>query len=170
MLQAPAPRRKHGPTGAWTENKVAMLRQLWGVRSASEIAEILGCVSRNAVIGKAGRLGLTLAKVRSAAEPMPRTATEPMPDEPSPAPAPWRDKGYRTKPPSRGWASGAGLTDRSPFGACQYLHGEARDRDFCGAPVLERPDGRRSSYCPEHHALCWQPLLPRSTAKPKDAA
>ncbi|MCZ6589734.1 MAG: GcrA cell cycle regulator [Alphaproteobacteria bacterium] len=44
---------------AWTEDRVAMLRELWtkGL-SASQIAVQLGGVSRNAVIGKAHRLGL----------------------------------------------------------------------------------------------------------------
>lgn len=44
----------------WTDERVAKLRELWGSgKSASEIAEMLGGVSRNAVIGKAHRLGLS---------------------------------------------------------------------------------------------------------------
>ena len=44
---------------AWTEDRVAMLRELWSKGlSASQIAVQLGGVSRNAVIGKAHRLGL----------------------------------------------------------------------------------------------------------------
>ena len=44
---------------SWTEEKVAKLKELWGNGStASQIAEILGGVSRNAVIGKAHRLNL----------------------------------------------------------------------------------------------------------------
>ena len=44
---------------AWTDDRVAMLRELWtkGL-SASQIAVQLGGVSRNAVIGKAHRLSL----------------------------------------------------------------------------------------------------------------
>ena len=44
----------------WTEEKVDLLTSLWTQgKSASEIAEILGEeVSRNAIIGKAHRLGL----------------------------------------------------------------------------------------------------------------
>ena len=44
---------------SWTDDRVAMLRELWtkGL-SASQIALQLGGVSRNAVIGKAHRLGL----------------------------------------------------------------------------------------------------------------
>ena len=45
---------------SWTDDKVAKLKALWGKGStASQIAEILGGVSRNAVIGKAHRLNLS---------------------------------------------------------------------------------------------------------------
>jgi GcrA cell cycle regulator len=44
----------------WTEERVNKLRELWGQgMSASEIADLLGNVTRNAVIGKAHRLGLS---------------------------------------------------------------------------------------------------------------
>ena len=42
---------------SWTEEKVNKLRELWGKdKTASQIAQIIGGVSRNAVIGKAHRL------------------------------------------------------------------------------------------------------------------
>ena len=45
---------------SWTDEKVAKLKELWGKGiTASQIAEILGGVSRNAVIGKAHRLNLS---------------------------------------------------------------------------------------------------------------
>ncbi len=45
---------------SWTDDKVAKLKELWGKgNTASQIAEILGGVSRNAVIGKAHRLNLS---------------------------------------------------------------------------------------------------------------
>lgn len=44
----------------WTEQRIEMLRRLWGQgQTASQIAVALGGVTRNAVIGKAHRLGLT---------------------------------------------------------------------------------------------------------------
>ena len=54
---------------SWTEKKVTILKELWGKgNTASQIAEIIGGISRNAVIGKAHRLNLS-AKIKT------RTAT-----------------------------------------------------------------------------------------------
>ena len=54
---------------SWTEEKVQKLKELWGKgNTASQIAEIIGGISRNAVIGKAHRLNLS-AKIKT------RTAT-----------------------------------------------------------------------------------------------
>ena len=50
---------------SWTEEKVAKLKELWGSgKTASQIAEIIGGVSRNAVIGKSFRLNLS-AKIKT---------------------------------------------------------------------------------------------------------
>ena len=54
---------------SWTDEKVDKLKELWGKgNTASQIAEIIGGISRNAVIGKAHRLNLS-AKIKT------RTAT-----------------------------------------------------------------------------------------------
>ena len=45
---------------SWTEEKVSKLKELWGKgNTASQIAEIIGGISRNAVISKAHRLNLS---------------------------------------------------------------------------------------------------------------
>ena len=50
---------------SWNDEKVTKLKELWGKGStASQIAEIIGGLSRNAVIGKAHRLNLS-SKSRS---------------------------------------------------------------------------------------------------------
>tara|TARA_B100000902_G_scaffold377289_1_gene409361 strand:- start:254 stop:748 length:495 start_codon:yes stop_codon:yes gene_type:complete len=50
---------------SWTEEKVLKLKELWGKgNTASQIAEIIGGISRNAVIGKAHRLNLS-AKIKT---------------------------------------------------------------------------------------------------------
>ncbi len=54
---------------SWTNEKVEKLKELWSKgHTASQIAEMLGDTTRNAVIGKAHRLNLS-AKIKT------RTAT-----------------------------------------------------------------------------------------------
>lgn len=66
---------------SWTDERIDRLKEMWtrGM-TASQIAEELGGVSRNAVIGKAHRLGLQ-------SRPSPVKANEPAPAAPPPAPA-----------------------------------------------------------------------------------
>ena len=84
---------------SWTDERIAKLTKMWeGGSTASQIAEDLGGVSRNAVIGKAHRLGL---KARPSpvkpnekteappAKPAPTAAKPPRePKAPPPPPAP----------------------------------------------------------------------------------
>ncbi len=93
---------------SWTEDRIATLTKMWeGGSTASQIAEELGEVSRNAVIGKAHRLGLKsrpspvkagakkAAKTKAADKTAPRKPTakpratapaRPAPAPPAPAP------------------------------------------------------------------------------------
>ncbi len=64
---------------SWTDERIGTLKKMWeGGSTASQIADELGGVSRNAVIGKAHRLGLK-------ARPSP---VKPNDDKPEPAKAP----------------------------------------------------------------------------------
>ena len=52
---------------SWNDEKVKKLKELWGKgNTASQIAEIIGGITRNAVIGKAHRLNLS-AKIKTRA-------------------------------------------------------------------------------------------------------
>ncbi|WP_018389077.1 GcrA family cell cycle regulator [Ancylobacter sp. FA202] len=56
----------------WTDERVELLKKLWSEGlSASQIAAELGGVTRNAVIGKVHRLGLS-GRAKAAASPAPR--------------------------------------------------------------------------------------------------
>ncbi len=84
---------------SWTDERVELLKKMWSEgQSASQIAKELGGVTRNAVIGKVHRLGLsnragaTPAKTEKA-EPKPApkeaaAAPEPRAEKPTPAPNP----------------------------------------------------------------------------------
>ena len=89
---------------SWTDERVDLLRKMWGEgQSASQIAKELGGVTRNAVIGKVHRLGLsnraggsapesrTEARTESRAEPAARPdapAAKPAAAKPEPRPVP----------------------------------------------------------------------------------
>ena len=86
---------------SWTDERIEKLTKMWeGGSTASQIAEELGGVSRNAVIGKAHRLGLKArpspvkANDKSEAAPAPAKAAKPAPEPAAPraaapaAPAP----------------------------------------------------------------------------------
>ncbi|HWW48137.1 MAG TPA: GcrA family cell cycle regulator [Xanthobacteraceae bacterium] len=64
----------------WTDDRVEQLKKLWEAgHSASQIAAELGNVTRNAVIGKVHRLGLSgRAKAATASVPRQRKATRPV--------------------------------------------------------------------------------------------
>ena len=60
---------------SWTEEKVDKLKELWGKgKTASQIAEIIGGISRNAVIGKAHRLNLS-SKLKTRSFPSKNTSS-----------------------------------------------------------------------------------------------
>src|SRR5215208_282133 len=63
----------------WTDDRVELLKRLWSEGlSASQIAGELGGITRNAVIGKVHRLGLSgRAKAPSSAVPRQRKARPP---------------------------------------------------------------------------------------------
>ena len=62
---------------SWTDERVETLKKLWGEgQSASQIAKELGGVTRNAVIGKVHRLGLSNRNTGAASEPAAKPAKE----------------------------------------------------------------------------------------------
>ncbi|WP_121067845.1 GcrA family cell cycle regulator [Chachezhania antarctica] len=79
---------------SWTDERVELLKKMWGEgQSASQIAKELGGVTRNAVIGKVHRLGLSnrtggpaAAAKPAAAEAKPKPASKPEAVQPEAAP------------------------------------------------------------------------------------
>jgi GcrA cell cycle regulator len=73
---------------SWTDERIGTLRKMWeGGATASEIATELGGVSRNAVIGKAHRLGLKARPSPVKANEKKKAAAAPKkPAAPSPKP------------------------------------------------------------------------------------
>ena len=140
---------------AWTEDRVETLKTLWNEGlSASQIAGRLGGVTRNAVIGKVHRLGLsgraTPAKPKTV---KPKAAPQPQPVAERPVPM---------DPATFG---GLGGPTVSSIGAneCKWPIGDpaAADFHFCGqGAAAGKP------YCAYHSQVAFQPSRgPRERAR-----
>ncbi len=140
----------------WSEDRVTTLKSLWldGL-SASQVARALGGVTRNAVIGKVHRLGLSGRAVPSA----PTCSARP-PTPRSPRQATARRKRPATQPtllpaPPASPPEGPGLVSSLAMlgaHACKWPIGDpkASSFSFCGRLA-------RGSYCQAHQAQAFRP-------------
>jgi GcrA cell cycle regulator len=142
----------------WTDDRVETLKRLWlEGQTASQVARALGGVSRNAVIGKLHRLGLTGGRA-APARPRRIPGTSARSPRPMRAPAP-RVKASPALP--------AGFPEIEPTEpglvrdaaalrphVCRWPIGDpqAADFSFCGRPA--HGDG---PYCPTHDRLAHRP-------------
>ncbi|MGY6634557.1 MAG: GcrA family cell cycle regulator [Alkalilacustris sp.] len=93
---------------SWTDERVETLRRMWAEgQSASQIAKVLGGVTRNAVIGKVHRLGLSnrvpgngAAGAEVAEDVAPAAPAAPEVAEAPSAPAPAPDSAPAAPPPA----------------------------------------------------------------------
>ena len=140
-------------TSTWTDERVQTLKRLWrdGL-SASQIARTLGGgVTRNAVIGKVHRLGLSGRA--PPAQPGARRVRAPKPERTlarrraAPAPRPWP---VVVEPLPL-----AGTADMVSVGAhdCRWPIGDPKAPGFslCGRRAV------RGAYCAPHGALAYRP-------------
>ena len=159
----------------WTEDRVGALKKLWlEGQSASQIAKALGGgVTRNAVIGKVHRLGLSgRAAPSQPARTTFRAATRPRPAAPA-APvqapsAPRRIEAAAPRPVMTAQPVAPAPAPELPgtatvmtLGAhmCKWPIGDPSSREFSFC-------GRRSSegvYCVEHARVAYQPQVRRGS-------
>ncbi len=162
---------------AWTDDRVEMLKKLWteGL-SASQIAKQLGGVTRNAVIGKVHRLGLSGRATpsrpprRTVTVSRPRPAVRPQRAPTAPA-APRRPAVAAIRPPMKPaplpngeYATVLTLSDH----ICRWPIGDPGEADFqfCG-----RRSKTGSPYCEAHAQMAYQPVRRRRrTEEDADAA
>ena len=139
---------------SWTEEKVTKLKELWGKgNTASQIAEIIGGISRNSVIGKAHRLNLS-AKIKT------RTATSNYNYESSLENRNIKNKRGRSK-------KFKSLIIEKDFEPENPKHLEELDENLCKWPIGHPNEksfyfcGRNSlkdfSYCKLHLLYAYQP-------------
>lgn len=171
---------------AWTEDRVETLSKLWAEGlSASQIAKQLGGVTRNAVIGKVHRLGLsgrakpsrpkpakTATSSRASAPAKPKRATSvgpkvaktaaakrTKPQSASPAPLPVSaEPPLEAKPLKDGsYATILTLTENM----CKWPIGDPSSDEFrfCGRKT--EPD---EPYCKAHSMVAYQPSRRRNSS------
>ena len=173
--------RTGGICMAWTEDRVDVLKKLWAEgHSASQIAKQLGGVTRNAVIGKVHRLGLSGRATPSRPVKRPPRLARPkpqvMPDGSVRRPA-------AAKSPSASQAASERAVERAAMSALPPMplkDGEAATiltlRDsMCKWPIGDPADpefafcGRKSSengpYCKDHAEVAFQPARKRDRKK-----
>ena len=149
----------------WTEDRVKKLRELWGKgNTASQIAEIIGGISRNAVIGKAHRLNLS-AKIKT----RPTTKNENFKTHNEKNQSKYRqsrrsrfkslliDKDFEPENPKQ--------LEELDENSCKWPIGHPNEKDFyfCGRTSL-----KDFSYCKLHLLYAFQPKGKKEEASDKE--
>ena len=137
---------------AWDENKINILRENWGTMTASALAEKIGGVSRNAVIGKAHRLHLSAKLVKRSKINYSNKINN------------FESKNYEKRSRKNKFRSllldknfepskNLSLEDLTET-TCKYMEGHPNEEtaSFCGRKTVEK-----FSYCPLHLIVVFQP-------------
>lgn len=162
---------------AWTDDRIELLTKLWAEGlSASQIAGRLGGVTRNAVIGKVHRLGLSGRTTTSRAKTM-RTRRRPAQPRNRAARPQLRSHGNTALKPAYDADTEEELVllpaavpelliplhERASIhtlneSKCRWPIGDPGDEDFyfCG-----RHSGKETPYCEYHSNIAYQPAKSR---------
>ena len=156
---------------SWTEERVKKLEELWGKGStASQIAEIIGDVTRNAVIGKAHRLNLS-AKTNDNGiasgvsskrnnERFQKTTIR------------GRKNKFRSLLIEKNFEPARNLTlEELTENTCKYMdhdvHPNEPNATFCGRKTVSNSK-QKFSYCPLHLMIIFQPKTKKEDVVEKD--
>ena len=170
---------------SWTDERVELLKKMWNEgQSASQIAKELGGVTRNAVIGKVHRLGLSNRAGAAPAKPVKEKPAKVEPPKPQPEPRAVE----RPQPPARKPIVPAGqplppqpsANEISPEALAKVGEVEKRARKISLMELTERtckwpigdpatdnfyfcglPSQPGKPYCEAHVGVAFQPMSAR---------
>ena len=138
---------------SWTEEKVNKLKELWGKgNTASQIATIIGGISRNAVIGKAHRLKLSSGFIKKTRI---KSADNSNFVEKNSIQKRSRKVKFRSLLLDKNFEPAKNLSlEELNENTCKYMEGHPNESlaSFCGRKNVEK-----FSYCPLHLIVVFQP-------------
>ena len=136
----------------WDTEKVEKLKELWGKgNTASQIAEIIGGISRNAVIGKAHRLNLS-AKIKK--RPSHSSNISSSNNSEKNFKSRGRKERFKSLLLDKNFEPAKNLSlEELTESTCKYMEGHPDEisSSFCGRKTVEK-----FSYCPLHLIVVFQ--------------
>ena len=148
---------------SWDQKKIEILKNEWGKgKTASQIAEMIGGVSRNAVIGKAHRLNLSV-KIKSKVGSYNFSLRNKNQEKKTTS---IKRSKFRSLVLDKNFEEAKNLLlEELNENTCKYMEGHPSDKDstFCGRKNVEK-----FSYCPLHLMLVYQPKGKKEDVALKD--
>ena len=150
---------------SWDDKKIEILKNEWGKgKTASQIAELIGGVSRNAVIGKAHRLNLSSQiKARNSKYNNYSTKEENFNKKTT---SNSRRLKFKSLVLDKNFEPAKNISlEELNDNTCKYMEGHPNEKSssFCGRKSVEK-----FSYCPLHLMIVYQPKGKKEDVALKD--
>ena len=148
----------------WDQKKIEILKNEWGKgKTALQIAELIGAVSRNAVIGKAHRLNLS-SKIKKKNTSYNYSNNEENFDKKTKNVS--KKSRFRSLILDKSFEAAKNLSlEELSEETCKYMEGHPNEKDapFCGRKTVDK-----FSYCPLHMIVVFTPRNKKDELIEKD--